>query len=149
MLLRAGAVAGLVSLLCPAASNAADWREGRTAFRLGVVERGTNGAVVDWSVVQTYLTGKLGLPVEVVLEADYAKLVDAQASARIDAAGLFRAPPSSRPNRFCSCVRAVAAPRAGDGAVGVRSVLIGRKGKVLLGDRGGKGPIRHRFRLTA
>lgn len=127
--LRAVAVAVLLAGMQPMPSQAADWREGRPAFRLGIVAQDAPGGATDWSAVQTYLTGKLGLPVEVVLASDYAKLIDAQASARVDAAA-YSAMAFVAADRFCACARPVAAPLSADGSGAIRSILIGRKDKV-------------------
>src|SRR5205085_1730708 len=67
--------------------------------------------------------------VEFVVARDYAALIDAQASARIEYA-IYSATAYATALQRCGCVEPLVAPVDTDGAAGIRSVLLTRDGKL-------------------
>jgi phosphonate transport system substrate-binding protein len=67
----------------------------------------------------------LGVPVEIFVARDYAALVDAQATGRVDYA-IYSTAAYATAEVLCSCVEPVVAPVGDDGATGTIAVLITR-----------------------
>ena len=65
------------------------------------------------------------MPVEIFVARDYAALIDAQASARVDYA-IYSTTAYATAALLCSCVEPVAAPVGADGAIGIVSILVTR-----------------------
>lgn len=115
------------------ASAAAAPPEAAAPFRIGVaVPPGE-----ELSAVERAFSAALGGEVEVVVTDGYAELIEAQINRRVDYA-LYSAPAYAAASIRCGCLRPLAAPVAADGAEGVRSVLILRRG----GGGQGDGPAR-------
>lgn len=118
--------AGLVVLATMAAAPAqAGWREDIGVFRIGIVVPGGGGAVPGDEAIRAGFSAALGMPVELFAAKDYAVLVDAQATGRIQYA-VHTATSYAAAALLCSCIVPIAAPVGEDGGFGIRSVLIAR-----------------------
>jgi len=106
----------------------AGWREDLGVFRIGMVASPGSGAVVEGATaIRDAYARALGMPVEIFVARDYAALIDAQASSRIEYA-IHSAASYAAAWRLCSCVEPVASPVSDDGSTGIRSILIARSG---------------------
>ncbi|MGX8010270.1 phosphate/phosphite/phosphonate ABC transporter substrate-binding protein [Mesorhizobium sp. ORM8.1] len=118
----AAAVAVLVACL-PAH---ADWRDDIGVFRIGVVaEPGGGNTVPGLARLTEAYTNALGMKVEFVVARDYATLIEAQASGRVQYA-IYSALAYATASERCGCVEPLVAPVDTDGAVGIRSILVTR-----------------------
>jgi phosphonate transport system substrate-binding protein len=118
-------LAALCLALAPASAHAG-WREDIGVFRIGMVATPGNGAVVEGGeAIRAAYAAALGMPVEIFVARDYAVLIDAQASGRIEYA-VHTAASYAAAWGLCSCVEPVAAPVSADGATGIRAVLVAR-----------------------
>lgn len=123
------ACAAVLALLaaCPAR---ADWRDDIGTFRIGLVaEPGGGNTVPGLARLTDAYTNALGMKVEFVVARDYAALIEAQASGRVQYA-VYSALAYATAEERCSCVEPLVAPVDADGSVGIRSVLLTRDGKV-------------------
>jgi phosphonate transport system substrate-binding protein len=119
--LAASAVALLTS-----SSALAGWRDDIGVFRVGLVARPGAGSVIEGSDQITAAYSKaLDMPVELYVARDYADLVDAQASGRIEYA-VHTAMSYATVALQCACVTPLVAPVSEDGTAGIRSALIAR-----------------------
>lgn len=117
----------VIALLAVAPSAQAGWREDIGTFRIGVVaEPGAGATLPGASTIEAAYGRLLGMRVNLFVARDYAALVDAQASGRLEYA-VYSALAYAAAARFCSCVEPLAAPSGADGATGIRSVLIERR----------------------
>ena len=120
-LLAASAVALLTS-----SSALAGWRDDIGVFRVGLVARPGAGSVIEGSDQITAAYSKaLDMPVELYVARDYADLIDAQASGRIEYA-VHTAMSYATVALQCACVTPLVAPVSEDGTAGIRSALIAR-----------------------
>ena len=71
----------------------------------------------------------LGMPVDFFIARDFAMLIDAQATSRVEYA-VYSATAYATAVELCQCVEPIAAPTDVDGARGIRSILLARKGKM-------------------
>lgn len=102
------------------------WREDMKTFRIGMVSEGGAGqAVPGLSMLKRAYAQALGMPVEIFVARDYAALIDAQATQRIDYA-IYSTTAYGTASLLCSCVEPVAVPLGSDGATGVTAVLVTR-----------------------
>lgn len=102
------------------------WREDMKTFRIGMVsESGAGQAVPGLSKLKRAYAQALGMPVEIFVARDYAALIDAQATQRIDYA-IYSTTAYGTASLLCSCVEPVAAPLGSNGATGVMAILITR-----------------------
>lgn len=116
--------AALLSLAAGTTTHGADSDE----FRIGMVaEGGSDRSVAGLSVIRAAFARATGKPVQVFVARDYAALIEAQVAGRLDYA-IYSAPAYAAASLRCGCLRPVVAPVDADGAVGVRSVLIARRG---------------------
>ncbi|WP_436170717.1 phosphate/phosphite/phosphonate ABC transporter substrate-binding protein [Mesorhizobium sp. LjNodule214] len=126
------ACAAAFALLAASWPNAAraDWRDDIGTFRIGIVaEAGGGNTVPGLALLTDAYTKGLGMKVEFVVARDYAALIEAQASGRIEYA-VYSATAYATASRRCGCVEPLVAPVDADGAIGIRSVLVTRDGKV-------------------
>lgn len=102
----------------------AGWREDIGVFRIGVVARPGAGAVVEGAepIKQAY-SNALGMPVDIYVARDYADLIDAQTSGRIEYA-IHTSLSYATAALQCACVTPLVAPLSDDGTSGIRSALI-------------------------
>lgn len=108
----------------------ADWRDDIGTFRIGVVaEPGAGNTIPGLALLTDAFTKALGMKVEFVVARDYAALVEAQANARIEYA-VYSATAYATASERCGCVEPLVAPVDSNGAIGIRSVLLTRDGKV-------------------
>ena len=122
-----GCAAALV-LLATCFPARADWRDG--TFRIGIVaEPGGGNAVPGLARLTEAYTNALGMKVEFVVARNYAALIEAQASGRVQYA-IYSALAYATASERCGCVEPLVAPVDADGAAGIRSVLVTRDGKV-------------------
>ena len=71
----------------------------------------------------------LGIPVEIFVARDYAALIDAQATARVDYA-IYSTTAYATAALLCACVEPVVAPVGEDGATGIKAILVTRDGRL-------------------
>lgn len=108
----------------------ADWRDDIGTFRIGIVaEPGAGNAVPGLAVLTDAYTKALGMQVEFVVARNYAALIEAQADARIEYA-IYSATAYATASQRCLCIEPLVAPVDSDGAIGIRSVLLTRDGKL-------------------
>ncbi|RWC60770.1 MAG: phosphonate ABC transporter substrate-binding protein [Mesorhizobium sp.] len=108
----------------------ADWRDDIGTFRIGIVaEPGAGNSVPGLALLTDAYTKALGMKVEFVVARDYPALIEAQASARIQYA-IYSATAYATASQRCLCIEPLVAPVDSDGAVGIRSVLLTRDGKL-------------------
>ncbi len=126
----------------PVATDAAQagWRDDLKVLRIGTLA--PHGAAYDIARLEpfrAYMQDRLGLPVEIVAEADYDALIDAQASARVQYA-IDSASSYATADVLCACVEPIALPTAFDGSRGFHSVLVAHAGSAIasLADARGK-----------
>lgn len=96
-------------------------------FRIGMVATEGEPSIAGLPAIRNGFSRALGMAVEVFVARDYAALIEAQASGRLDYAVYSTAAYAAASLR-CNCIRPVAAPVAANGSIGFRSVLIMRKG---------------------
>ncbi|TIQ35159.1 MAG: phosphonate ABC transporter substrate-binding protein [Mesorhizobium sp.] len=122
--------AAALAVLSGTLSARADWRDDIGTFRIGIVaEPGGGNTVPGLARLTDAYTNALGMKVEFVVARDYAALVQAQASGRVQYA-VYSALAYAAASERCGCVEPLVAPVDTDGAVGIRSVLLTRDGKV-------------------
>ena len=108
----------------------ADWRDDIGVFRIGIVaEPGGGNTVPGLARLTEAYTNALGMKVEFVVARDYATLIEAQASGRVQYA-IYSALAYATASERCGCVEPLVAPVDADGAVGIRSVLVTRDGRL-------------------
>jgi phosphonate transport system substrate-binding protein len=108
----------------------ADWRDDIGTFRVGIVaEPGGGNTVPGLALLTDAYTKALGMKVEFVVARDYQALIEAQANGRIEYA-VYSATAYATASERCGCVEPLVAPVDADGAIGIRSVLVTRDGKV-------------------
>ncbi|MER8424548.1 PhnD/SsuA/transferrin family substrate-binding protein [Mesorhizobium sp. M1403] len=108
----------------------ADWRDDIGTFRIGIVaEPGAGNTVPGLALLTDACTKALGMKVEFVVARDYTSLIEAQANARIEYA-IYSATAYAAASERCGCVEPLAAPLDSGGAIGIRSVLLTRDGRV-------------------
>jgi phosphonate transport system substrate-binding protein len=122
----------VLALLGAACANPAraDWRDDIGTFRIGVVaEPGAGNTIPGLALLTDAYTKALGMKVEFVVARDFAALIEAQANARIEYA-VYSATAFATASERCGCVEPLVAPVDADGAIGIRSVLLTRDGKL-------------------
>jgi phosphonate transport system substrate-binding protein len=123
-------VALLTGLLAPLAAGHAGWREDMKSFRIGLIaEPGAGQSVTGLAALKQAYAQALGIPVEIFVARDYAALIDAQATARLDYA-VYSTTAYATAALLCACVEPVAAPIGEDGATGIKAILVTRDGRV-------------------
>lgn len=115
-----------LALVCASAALA-DWRKDIGTFRIGMLAAAAPSTDGLQALRRAY-SAALGMPVDFFLARDYAMLIDAQASARLEYA-IYSATGYATVSELCACVEPVAAPLDVDGAAGIMSVLFVRTGK--------------------
>jgi phosphonate transport system substrate-binding protein len=130
-LLRATQFAALLaSLLAPPAAGHAGWRDDMKSFRIGLIaEPGASQSVAGLAALKQAYAQALGIPVEIFVARDYAALIDAQATARIDYA-VYSTTAYATAALLCACVEPVSAPVGEDGATGIKAILVTRDGRL-------------------
>lgn len=131
--MRARCLIGLwtmVAVMACTGESLAAWRDEHGPFRIGIVaEAGAGRSVAGLASLRQAYARAIGMPVEIFVARDYAALIDAQASSRVDYA-VYSAAAYATAWLLCHCVEPVAAPIGSDGATGLRLVMIARDGKV-------------------
>jgi len=108
----------------------AGWRDETGTFRIGVVMQGGSAqAARRLEGFRALAAEALSMPVEIFPARDASALIDAMATSRIEY-GVFSALGYATAFEMCECIEPLAAPVNGDGAAGVRSVLIADTAKV-------------------
>lgn len=108
----------------------ADWRDDIGTFRIGIIaEPGAGNTVPGLSALTRAYSMALGMKVEFLVAPDYATLIEAHAAGRVEYA-IYSALAYAAASERCGCVEPLVAPTDGDGAVGIRSILVARDGKV-------------------
>jgi phosphonate transport system substrate-binding protein len=114
-----------------ATSAHADWRDDMAELRIGVVAPGGGGyRVAQLQPFRAYLETRLGVPVEIVAEPNLDALIAAQAKDDVQYA-IHTAASFAIAAARCHCVEPVAAPKAGDGALGYYAVLVVKAGSPI------------------
>ncbi len=136
-LLFAALAAGLAS----ATPAAADWADTHKALRIGFLA--TGGAAYDLRKLEpfrAYLQVSIGLPVELVPAGNYAALIDAEATDRVQYA-IHSATSYVTTAARCRCIEPLVVPAAFDGAKGFYAVLLARADSAIASPADGKGKI--------
>jgi phosphonate transport system substrate-binding protein len=108
----------------------AGWRDEMKSFRLGMVARDeASQAVPGLSILERAYSMALGVKAEIFVARDYAALIDAQATGRVDYA-IYSTAAYATAELLCSCVEPVIAPVGDDGATGLVAVLITRDDRI-------------------
>lgn len=111
-------------LLTPAR---ADWREETGTFRIGMIAPyGGDHQVEGVDLMKRVYEGVLGLPVDVFVARNYAALVEAQTSGRIEYA-IHSTLSYAAAQALCGCLTPLAVPTSISGATGIEAVLIRRR----------------------
>ncbi len=121
-----GAITAVSGL--PSVAHARD--AARDPFRIGIVVAGDVPAVDGVEGIRAAFSAALAMPVEVIAARDFRALVEAHLDGRVDYA-VYSAQAYAAASLRCSCVQPVAMPLGERGAVGVRSILIARRGAEL------------------
>ncbi|WP_315919202.1 phosphate/phosphite/phosphonate ABC transporter substrate-binding protein [Mesorhizobium sp. SP-1A] len=128
--LKTGIALALLAAAAWPFSARADWREDIGTFRVGILaEPGAGNTVAGLGRLTDAYSRALGMKVEFFVARDYGALVEAQLAGRIQYA-VYSALAYAAARHRCGCVEPLVAPTDGDGAVGVRSVLIARQGRL-------------------
>lgn len=123
-------IAPMLLVLLQGSPALSGWREDMKTFRIGMVSVGGAGqSVPGLSSLKRAYAQALGMPVEVFVARDYAALIDAQATQRIDYA-IYSATAYGAASLLCSCVEPVVAPLGSDGATGITAILVTRDGRL-------------------
>ena len=125
--LRVAAVALAVTAAVPAQ---ADWQQDFGTLRIGMVSPSGGRAIPGVSRMKAAFSEAAGVPAEIFAAKDYEALIRAMASGRIHYAVLSAAAYATA-DAYCQCVEPLAAPRAVDGAVGLRAVIVARRDEAL------------------
>lgn len=120
---RTAAAVALALSAAPAAQ--AGWREDIGTFRIGIVAPGGGPVIEGADLMMQAFSAALGMPVEIFAARDYAALIDAQASKRIEYA-IYSALAYATARRLCECVEPVVSPASLSGAGGVQAVVLKR-----------------------
>lgn len=119
-----------IALLAGNANANAGWREDMGTFRVGLLaDPGADRMVAGLQDIKDAYATALGMPVQVFVARDYAALIDAHATGRIDYA-IYSATAFATAQRLCSCVDPLVAPIGQQRDLGVRSALLARKSKL-------------------
>ena len=109
LLSTAQALALLAGLVAPVGASHAGWRDEMKSFRIGLIaEPGAGQSVTGLATLKQAYAQALGIPVEIFVARDYAALIDAQATARIDYA-VYSTTAYATTVLLCGCVEPVAA----------------------------------------
>ncbi len=136
----------LVTALIAGAPAIADagWRQDMGTFRIGLLaDPGTDRNVAGLADIRRAYELALGMPVSVFVAKDYAALIDAHATSRIDYA-IYSATAYATAQRLCSCVEPIAARQGPGRDLGVRAVLVMRKSALNQSGRCGRHQDRRR-----
>ena len=124
------ALALLAGLLAQTGDSLAGWREDMKTFRVGMIaEPGADQTVAGLATLKQAYAQALGMPVEIFVARDYAALIDAQATQRVDYA-LYSTTAYATTALLCACVEPIAAPVSDDGATGIKAILVTRDGRL-------------------
>ncbi len=94
----------------------ADWRQEIGTFRVGMVAPSAPTTAGMEALRRSY-SAALGMPVDFFIASDFAQLIDAQATSRVEYA-IYSATAYATAAELCQCVEPVVAPKDVDGAVG-------------------------------
>lgn len=116
-----------VALFSGMANANAGWREELGTFRIGMLaDPGADRMVAGLQDIKDAYATALGMPVQIFVARDYAALIDAHATGRIEYA-IYSATAFATAQRLCTCVDPLVAPEGQQGDLGVRSILLVRK----------------------
>lgn len=122
----AGVVLGCVAaLLLSGNARSADWRQEMGTFRVGMIAAAAPSTAGLAALRRSY-SAALGMPVDFFIARDFAMLIDAQASSRVEYA-IYSATAYATASELCQCVEPLSAPLDVDGALGLRSIVIARR----------------------
>jgi phosphonate transport system substrate-binding protein len=137
------AVAALALIAATPAS--AGWQEDFGTLRIGMVSPTGGRGIAGLRQMTTAFQRAAGVPAEILVARDYPALIRAISEGRVHYA-VFSAIAYGVSEAICGCVEPLAAPRGVDGAVGLRAVLLARRGAPadpdeLPGARVAAGPL--------
>lgn len=118
-----GVLAAVLAMATSAART--DWLQDIGTFRIGLLAGETGDAEARLPELKDAYAKALGAPVEIFVATDYAALIEAQATGRVDYAA-YSATAYAVAAERCGCVEPLAAPVGLDRSLGIRSVLITR-----------------------
>lgn len=123
----------------------AGWEEDVGTLRIGMVAPSGDRGIAGLSELTTAFEYATGVPTEILVARDYPALIRAAASGRVHYA-IYSATAYAVAEALCDCIEPIVAPLGTDGALGLRAVLIGRRGSVdslaaLSGARVVAGPV--------
>lgn len=100
-----------------------DWREELGSFRIGMLaDPGAGRMVTGLADIKKAYENALGMPVEILVARNYAALIDAHATGRIEYS-ILSSLAYATAWTLCECVEPLVAPRHGE-EIGIRSILI-------------------------
>lgn len=114
------------TILCAVPPAMADWRDGFSVLRVGVVT-GANALYrqAQLEPFRLYLEARTALPVEIIALPTYAALIEAHSASRVHY-GIYSATAFSTAAAACRCVEPVAIPTAPGGETGFHAILVAR-----------------------
>jgi phosphonate transport system substrate-binding protein len=122
-----GAVVGFALTLASPAS--ASWQDDFGTLRIGMVSPSGGRGVVGLEQITTAFERAAGIHAEILVARDYPALIRAISEGRVHYA-VYSAIAYGVSDAICGCVQPLAAPRGVDGAVGLRAVLLARRGAI-------------------
>lgn len=132
-----GLAAGAL-LLSASVSAWSDWREDVGTLRIGMLSPNGGSGIPGLSEMTMAFQRAAGIPTEILVARDYPALIRAMAEGRIHY-GVYSATAFAAADAVCDCVEPLALAKSIDGAVGLKAVLIGRRGHAIdLRDIAGK-----------
>jgi phosphonate transport system substrate-binding protein len=114
--------------LVAAAPASADWRDDIGTLRIGIISPSGGRAIAGLGELTTAFERASGVPAEILVARDYPALIRAMAANRVHYA-IYSAAAYAAAEIYCGCVEPVAAPRGVDGAIGLRALMIARRGQ--------------------
>ncbi|MEX0953838.1 MAG: PhnD/SsuA/transferrin family substrate-binding protein [Rhizobiaceae bacterium] len=125
------AVVGLALIVASPAS--AGWQHEFGTLRIGMVSPSGGRGIAGLGQMTTAFQQAAGIPAEILVARDYPALIRAISEGRVHYA-IYSAIAYGVSDALCGCVEPLAAPRGVDGAVGLRAVLLARRGAIASFD---------------
>ncbi len=122
----------LLTFACLATTKPAEagWREDLGTFKIGMLaDPGTERTIAGLSEIEGAFSAALNMPVRIFIAKNYAALIDAHATSRIDYA-IYSTMAFATAQNLCKCLKPVAARLGAKGDVGIRSVLLVRNSAI-------------------
>ena len=126
--LRAAVAAIAVIAAAPASAG---WQDEFGTLRIGMVSPSGSRAIAGLSSMTAAFQEAAGVPTEIFAARDAEALIRAIASRRVHYA-VLSGTAYAIADAYCQCVEPLAAPRAVDGAIGLRAAVIARRDHALI-----------------